>query len=67
MLGQDIQSLDWMTPETKKQALVKLQQVTNKIGYPDHWRDYSSVKIVRGDAVGNDERATEFEVHRHAQ
>jgi putative endopeptidase len=64
MLGQDIQSLDWMTPATKQQALVKLQAVTNKIGYPDQWRDYSSVKIVRGDAVGNDQRATEFEVHR---
>jgi putative endopeptidase len=64
MLGQDIQSLDWMTPATKQQALVKLRAVTNKIGYPDQWRDYSSVKIVRGDAVGNDQRATEFEVHR---
>jgi putative endopeptidase len=64
MLGQDIQSLDWMTPATKQQALVKLQGVTNKIGYPDKWRDYSSVKIVRGEAVGNDQRATEFEVHR---
>ena len=64
MLGQDIQSLDWMTPATKQQALIKLRAVTNKIGYPDKWRDYSSVKIVRGDVVGNDERATEFEVHR---
>jgi putative endopeptidase len=64
MLGQDIQSLDWMTPATKQQALVKLQAVANKIGYPDKWRDYSSVKIVRGEAVGNDQRATEFEVHR---
>jgi len=64
MLGQDIQSLDWMTPATKQQALVKLHAVTNKIGYPDKWRDYSSVKIVRGEAVGNDERATEFEVRR---
>ncbi len=64
MLNQDIRSLDWMTPATKQQALSKLQAVTNKIGYPDKWRDYSSVKIVRGEAVGNDERATEFEVHR---
>ncbi len=64
MLGQDIQSLTWMTPATKQQALVKLRAVTNKIGYPDNWRDYSSVKIVRGEAIGNDERATEFEVHR---
>jgi putative endopeptidase len=64
VLGQDLQSLEWMTPATKQQALVKLQAVTNKIGYPDKGRDYSSVKIVRGDAVGNDERATAFEVHR---
>ncbi len=64
MLGADIQSLQWMTPATKQQALVKLRAVANKIGYPDKWRDYSSVKIVRGDAVGNDERATEFEVRR---
>jgi putative endopeptidase len=64
ILGEDIQSLDWMSPATKEQALVKLRGVTNKIGYPDKWRDYSGVRIVRGDAVGNDERATEFEVRR---
>ncbi len=62
MLGEDIQSLDWMTPATKQQALVKLRSVTNKIGYPDKWRDYSSVTIMRGEVVGNDERATEFAV-----
>jgi endothelin-converting enzyme/putative endopeptidase len=64
MLGQDIQSLSWMTPATKQEALVKLRAVANKIGYPDKWRDYSSVRVVRGDAIGNDERATEFETHR---
>jgi putative endopeptidase len=64
MLGEDIQPLVWMTPATKQQALVKLQGVMNKIGYPDKWRDYSSVQIVRGQAVGNDQRATQFEVHR---
>jgi len=63
-LGQDIQTLSWMTPATKQEALVKLRAVANKIGYPDKWRDYSSVKIARGDAIGNDERATEFETHR---
>ncbi len=63
-LKDDIGTLTWMTPTTKEQALVKLRAVANKIGYPDKWRDYSSVKIVRGDALGNDERATEFEVHR---
>ena len=63
-LHADIQALSWMTPATKEQALIKLAAVTNKIGYPDKWRDYSSVNIVRGDAVGNDERAREFEIHR---
>jgi putative endopeptidase len=60
----DLQTLAWMTPATKEQALVKLRAVANKIGFPDKWRDYSPVKIVRGEAVGNDERATEFEVKR---
>ena len=63
-LNDDIDTLSWMTPATRKEALIKLRAVTNKIGYPDKWRDYSSVKIVRGDALGNDERATEFETHR---
>jgi len=64
-LGQDIQGLDWMTPETKKQAIVKLHAITNKIGYPDTWRDYSSVKIVRDDFLGNSERARAFEIKRN--
>jgi putative endopeptidase len=64
-LGQDIQGLDWMTPETKKQALVKLHAITNKIGYPDTWRDYSLVKIVRGDLVGDAQRARAFEIKRN--
>ena len=64
-LGQDIQELEWMTPETKKQALVKLHAITNKIGYPDAWRDYSSVQIVRGDFLGNAQRARAFEVKRN--
>jgi putative endopeptidase len=63
-LADDVHSLSWMTPGTKEQALIKLRAVINKIGYPDKPRDYSTVKIVRGEAVGNDERATEFEVHR---
>ena len=64
-LGQDIEGLDWMTPETKKQALVKLHAITNKIGYPDTWRDYSSVKIVRGDFLGNAQKARAFEIKRN--
>jgi putative endopeptidase len=60
----DLETLAWMTPATKEQALAKLRAVANKIGFPDNWRDYSPVKIVRGEAVGNDERSTEFEVKR---
>ena len=63
-LGTDIDDLPWMTADTKKQAQIKLKAITNKIGYPDKWRDYSSVKITRGDLVGNAERARAFEVQR---
>ena len=47
-MGADIENLTWMTPGTKKQALVKLQGILNKIGYPDHWRDYSSLRNIAG-------------------
>jgi putative endopeptidase len=63
-LDQDIRNLPWMTEETKKQAKVKLDAIRNKIGYPDVWRDYSSLKIVQGDLLGNFLRANEFEARR---
>jgi putative endopeptidase len=63
-MEQRIRSLDWMSPETKQQALVKLHGIRNKIGYPDKWRDYSSVTIVRNDFMGNVRNATEFEHRR---
>ncbi|HEX4495453.1 MAG TPA: M13 family metallopeptidase [Thermoanaerobaculia bacterium] len=63
-LDRDIRDLSWMTDETKKRALEKRVAIANKIGYPDHWRDYSPVKIVRGDALGNSERTSEFEATR---
>jgi putative endopeptidase len=63
-LGDDIRQIAWMTPATKQKALEKLRAIANKIGYPDKWRDYSSVRIVRGDALGNDRRATQFEFER---
>ena len=63
-LSQDIKELPWMTSETKKNAQVKLQAITNKIGYPDKWRDYSSVNVSRDDLLGNVQRATTFEEKR---
>jgi putative endopeptidase len=64
-LGDDIQGLDWMTPDTKKQAEAKLQAISNKIGYPDSWRDYSTLKINRSDLLGNAQGARAFEVKRN--
>ena len=63
-MGKDIQSLDWMSPETKAKAEEKLHAVMNKIGYPDKWRDYSKLEIVRGEALGNQERVREFDFDR---
>jgi endothelin-converting enzyme/putative endopeptidase len=65
-LEQDIQTLDWMTPATKAKAIEKLHKLgKSKIGYPDKWRDYSSVRITRDDFAGNSFRADAFEVKRN--
>ena len=63
-MQQDINSLPWMSSATKAQALVKLHGMANKIGYPDKWRDYTKLEIVRGDELGNVERARKFEFDR---
>jgi putative endopeptidase len=63
-MSVDIDSLTWMSQATKEQALAKLKGVTNKIGYPEKWRDYSSVQIAKDDLVGDQKRANEFEIHR---
>ena len=63
-MGQDLDAIDWMSPETKKEARAKLHLFANKIGYPDKWRDYSKLDIVRGDALGNYMRSVEFENRR---
>lgn len=61
---ESIKSLDWMTADTKKEALDKVKKFTLKIGYPDKWRDYSNLKVVKGDLYGNKLRADEFEYNR---
>jgi endothelin-converting enzyme/putative endopeptidase len=63
-LERDIQQLDWMTPATKKRAVEKLHAISNKIGYPEVWRDYSPVEIKKGDAIGNSFRSNTFEFKR---
>jgi len=63
-LHSDIQDLSWMSDETKKQAEIKLQAIRNKIGYPDVWRDYSSVVIKPHDLIGDVQRSDEFESKR---
>jgi predicted metalloendopeptidase len=64
-LGDTVRESDWMTDATKQKALTKLAAIHyDKLGYPDEWKDYSSVKIDRNDYVGNRNRAYGFEVKR---
>jgi putative endopeptidase len=63
-LSSDIQGLSWMSDETKKQAQVKLEAIRNKIGYPDKYRDYSSIVIKPDDLMGNIDQANTFESKR---
>jgi len=63
-LDKDIQRQDWMAAETKRLAVEKLKAVFNKIGYPDKWRDYSSVRIGRTSYLENTGRAANFEFER---
>lgn len=64
-MEKDIREAQWMSPATKDQALTKLVKVTNKIGYPDKWRDYSAFKVVRGGYFTDASRSREFEVSRN--
>lgn len=63
-MDDDLKSLGWMSAETKTQALEKLHAVTNKIGHPERWRDYSSVRITADDFYGDAMNAMAFEVTR---
>ena len=59
-LGDDIKTLPWMSDETKKAAEEKLSMIRNKIGYPEHWRDYSALKVKHDDLIGNLHRDAVF-------
>ncbi|WP_077032935.1 M13 family metallopeptidase [Pelomonas sp. KK5] len=63
-MGKSIDSLAWMSEATKKRAREKLHSIANKIGYPDQWRDYSSLQVARGDFAGNVMRGNVFESKR---
>jgi putative endopeptidase len=60
-LGDDIRTLPWMTDATKNAAEEKLDLIRRKIGYPEKWRDYSSVKVARADLVGNVQHSAVYE------
>jgi endothelin-converting enzyme/putative endopeptidase len=64
-MAQEIQGLDWMSPETKQEALRKLHAIRNKVGYPDKWRDYSSLEVKPDDYLGDAERAHLFDESRN--
>jgi endothelin-converting enzyme/putative endopeptidase len=63
-MADELRDLDWMSEPTKALALEKLHAIVNKVGYPDRWRNYSSVEIRRDDFLGNAQRAVSFETHR---
>ncbi|HEY1804721.1 MAG TPA: M13 family metallopeptidase [Terracidiphilus sp.] len=63
-MDSELDKQDWMSPETRAKAKAKLQMVANKVGYPEHWRDYSKLSVTRGDALGNAYRAAVFENNR---
>ncbi len=64
-MENNVRSAEWMSPETKAQAFAKLREVSNKIGYPEKWRDYSKLKIARGDFYADAVRAREFDIQRN--
>ncbi len=62
--GRRIDGLEWMAPATRAEAKAKLAALRVGVGYPDRWRDYSGLEVVRGDAFGNAERTEAFEYRR---
>ena len=64
-MAEDLKTLPWMSDTTKVEAQKKLDAIADKIGYPDHWKDYSVVIVKRDDLVGNVSRANNFERKRN--
>jgi putative endopeptidase len=64
-MAEDLKTLPWMSDATKVEARKKLDAITDKIGYPDHWKDYSSIVVKRDDLLGNVERAGNYERKRN--
>jgi predicted metalloendopeptidase len=64
---EDLKTLSWMTPETRKKAAEKLHHFTVKVGYPDHWLDYSALSIRRDDLLGDAKNALAFEWNREVK
>ena len=62
--ADSLAAADWMGAEARQSALAKLRKLTVKIGYPDHWRDYSSLDVRPDDLLGNVQRAETFEARR---
>lgn len=65
-LGEDLKTLDWMTPVTRAKAQDKLKRFTVKVGYPDHWRDYTALAVNRDDLIGTVKNSNVFEWRRDA-
>ncbi|HVP60093.1 MAG TPA: M13 family metallopeptidase [Myxococcaceae bacterium] len=63
-MEDDLRTLDWMSPPTRARALEKMAAMANKIGYPDRWRDYASIRLARDDFHGNVGRSLRFESAR---
>jgi predicted metalloendopeptidase len=66
-MAKDIESLPWMSPETKSQALAKLHKVAKKIGYPDKWKDYSRLEISATDPLANAKVTAEYRTRRNLE
>jgi putative endopeptidase len=63
-MEEDLRTLAWMSPATRQRGIEKLKTMANKIGYPDRWRDYSSIRLSRDDFQGNVARSVRFESAR---